>query len=59
VLSEIRRLIDSARDPFTVAANLSMVNLYWNIGDIIMEDIQRNTERAEWSGPLVEELGRR
>jgi hypothetical protein len=36
-----------------------MVNLYWNIGRIITEDIQRNSERAEYGDQLIEELGRR
>lgn len=48
VLSEIRELIDSARHHVAVTANLSMVNLYWNIGRIITEDIQKNPERAEY-----------
>jgi DUF1016 N-terminal domain len=59
VLSEIRQLIDSARDHVAVAANLSMVNLYWNIGRIITEDIQKNPERAEYGEQLVEELAMR
>jgi hypothetical protein len=58
VLSEIRQLIDSARDHVAVAANLSMVNLYWNIGRIITEDIQKNPERASYGDQLIEELGR-
>ena len=59
VLPEIRELIDSARQHVAVAANLSMVNLYWNIGRIITEDIQKNPERAAYGDQLVEELGRR
>jgi predicted nuclease of restriction endonuclease-like (RecB) superfamily len=59
VLSEIRQLIDSARGHVAVAANLSMVNLYWNIGRIITEDIQKNPERASSGEQLIEELGRR
>lgn len=50
-LSEIRQLIDSAREHVAVAANLSMVNLYWNVGRIITEDIQKNPERVVW-GPV-------
>jgi predicted nuclease of restriction endonuclease-like (RecB) superfamily len=59
VLSEIRELIDSARHHVAVTANLSMVNLYWNIGRIITVDIQKNPERAEYGDQLIEELGRR
>jgi predicted nuclease of restriction endonuclease-like (RecB) superfamily len=58
VLSEIRQLIDSAREHVAVAANLSMVNLYWNIGRIITEDIQKNPERASYGDQLIEELGK-
>jgi len=58
VLSEIRLLIDSARGHVAVAANLSMVNLYWNIGRIITEDIQKNPERASYGDQLVEDLGK-
>src|SRR5215469_14547111 len=58
VLSEIRRLIDSAREHVAVAANLSMVNTYWNIGRIITADIQQNPERASYGDQLVEELGK-
>jgi hypothetical protein len=59
VLSEIRQLIDSAPGRVAVVANLSMVNLYWNIGRIITEDIQKNPERASYGEQLIEELGRR
>lgn len=36
-----------------------MVNLYWKIGRIITEDIQKNPERAEYGDQLIEELRRR
>ena len=58
MLSEIRRLIDSAREHVAVDANLSMVNIYWNIGRIITADIQKNPERASYGDQLVEELGK-
>jgi len=35
---------------------LALVNLYWNIGRIITQDIQKNEKRAEYGEQLVEEL---
>jgi hypothetical protein len=54
--TEIRDLIEAARNHVSVTANLAMVSLYWNIGRIITQDIQRNEKRAEYGGQLVEQL---
>jgi predicted nuclease of restriction endonuclease-like (RecB) superfamily len=56
VATEIRDLIEAARSHVVVTANLAMVNLYWNIGRIVTQDIQRNEKRAEYGGQLVEQL---
>ena len=42
ILPEIRSLIEMSRQHAAVTANLVLVNLYWNIGRIIMQDIQKN-----------------
>ena len=57
VAAEIRNLIETARSHVSVTANLAMVNLYWNIGRIITQDIQKNETRAEYGERLVERLG--
>ncbi|RPJ38147.1 MAG: DUF1016 family protein, partial [Planctomycetaceae bacterium] len=57
VATEIRDLIETARSHVSVAANLAMVNLYWNIGCIITQEIQKNEIRAEYGDKLVERLG--
>jgi hypothetical protein len=59
ILLEIRRMIDAARHRVATAANLTMVNLYWNIGRVITQDIQRNEKRADYGDQLVEALSMR
>jgi len=56
VLSGIRKLIDSSRRYMADTANLVLVNLYWNIGRIISEDIQKSEKRAEYGKKLIQEL---
>jgi predicted nuclease of restriction endonuclease-like (RecB) superfamily len=57
ILPEIRSLIEMSRHHVAVTANLSLVNLYWNIGRIITQDIQKNEKRAGYGEQLVEEVG--
>lgn len=58
ILPEIRSLIEMSRHHAAVTANLALVNLYWNIGRIITQDIQRNEKRAGYGEQLIEELAR-
>ena len=58
ILPEIRSLIEVSRHHAAVAANLALVNLYWNIGRIITQDIQKNEKRAGYGEQLIEELAR-
>lgn len=58
ILPEIRSLIEQSRRHVAVTANLALVNLYWNIGRIITQDIQKNEKRAEYGKQLVEEVAR-
>lgn len=51
--SEIRGLIEAARSHVAVSANLTLVNLYWNVGRIITQDIQKNEKRAEYGAQLL------
>jgi predicted nuclease of restriction endonuclease-like (RecB) superfamily len=59
ILPEIRHMIEAARQHVAAAANLTMVNLYWNIGRVITQDIQKNEKRAGYGDQMIEELGRR
>ena len=56
VTGEIRDLIEAARRHVSVTANLALVSLYWNIGRVITQDIQKNERRAEYGGQLIEQL---
>jgi len=56
VATEIRDLIEAARNHVSVTANLALVNLYWNIGRIITQDIQKDETRAEYGVALLKEL---
>jgi predicted nuclease of restriction endonuclease-like (RecB) superfamily len=57
VTTEIRDLIEAARNRISVTANLALVNLYWNIGRIVAQEIQTDETRAEYGQRLVEHLG--
>src|SRR4030042_3563284 len=56
ILPEIRSLIEMSRHHAAVTANLALVNLYWNIGRIITQDIQKNEKRAGYGEQLLESL---
>ena len=58
ILPEIRSLIEMSRHDVAVTANLALVNLYWNIGRIVAQDIQKNEKRAGYGERLIEELAR-
>src|SRR4030066_1983866 len=58
ILPEIRSLIEISRHHAAVTANLALVNLYWNIGRIITQDIQDNEKRAGYGEQLIEELAK-
>ncbi len=56
VLPEIRSLIETSRRHVATTANLVLVNLYWNIGRAITQDIQNNEKRAGYGKQLLERL---
>lgn len=57
VATEIRDLIEAARSHVSVTANLAMVDLYWNVGRIVTQEMQRDETRAGYGEKLVERLG--
>lgn len=58
ILSEIRSLIEMSRYHAAVTANLALVNLYWKIGQVITQDIQKNEKRAEYGEQLLDSLAK-
>lgn len=58
IFEEIKGLINNSRDRVYSAVNTEMLNLYWNIGKIIME-IQQGNERATYGEAVLEKLSKK
>ena len=58
IFEEIKGLINSSRDRVYSTVNTEMLNLYWNIGKIIME-IQNGNERATYGKSVLENLSKK
>ena len=56
VLPEIQSLIEAARQHVVSTANLTLVWLYWNVGRVITQDIQKNQKRAGYGEQLLRGL---
>jgi predicted nuclease of restriction endonuclease-like (RecB) superfamily len=56
LLPAIRSLIESSRYRVAATANLELVSLYWNIGRVITQDIQKHVKRAGYGTELIEGL---
>ena len=55
IFEEIKQLINSSRERVYSTVNTEMLNLYWNIGRIIME-IQQGNERATYGEAVLTKL---
>lgn len=55
IFEEIRDLVNRSRERVYSTVNTEMLNLYWNIGKIIME-IQQGDERASYGNAVLEKL---
>lgn len=55
IFEEIKGLVNTSRNRVYSAVNTEMLNLYWNIGRIIME-IQQGNERATYGDAVLEKL---
>ncbi len=54
--SRIREILDTARSSAYRAVNFAMVQAYWNIGMVIVEDEQMGRKKAEYGEFLLKEL---
>jgi len=52
----IRAILEKARSTAYRAVNFAMVQAYWEIGRIIVEEEQKGEERAEYGTALIKEL---
>ncbi len=56
---EIKTVLEEARNNVYRAANFAMVQAYWDIGRLIVEDEQKGEQRAEYGSALIKELSKR
>lgn len=56
---EVKHVIEESRNTAYRAANFAMVQAYWNIGKLIIEEEQKGAERAKYGSELVEQLSQR
>jgi predicted nuclease of restriction endonuclease-like (RecB) superfamily len=59
IYSEVRHVIENARDSIYRNINFNMVLAYWNIGKIIVEEEQKGSKRAEYGTYLLKLLAER
>jgi predicted nuclease of restriction endonuclease-like (RecB) superfamily len=53
---EVKYIIDEARNTAYKAANFAMVQAYWNIGKVIVEEEQLGSDRAAYGQELIKQL---
>ncbi|HGI2005290.1 TPA: DUF1016 N-terminal domain-containing protein [Streptococcus agalactiae] len=58
VFNSIKTLMDKARNEVAREVNNILVQTYWEIGRIIVEDEQGHSERAEYGKELINDLSR-
>ena len=58
IFYDIKDLIINSRNKVYTTVNTEMLNLYWNIGKVIME-IQQGDERASYGDAVLEKLSQR
>ena len=56
---QVQTVIETSRETVYRAANVSMVQAYWNIGRLIVEEEQRGEQRAEYGESIIDGLSMR
>ena len=59
VYLQIKKLMEKARKQVSVQINNILVQTYWGIEKIIVDDEQKNKERAEYGKKLLKELSKK
>ena len=59
IYNEIKTILEKAKESVYKSVNFSMVNAYWNIGRIIVDEEQRGEERAEYGRYLIKFLSKK
>lgn len=58
MIEDIKNIIMSSREKVTYAVNNTMVNAYWNVGKIIVENEQNGNIKAEYGKQVMQELSK-
>lgn len=56
IFKDIQTILEKARSKSFKAINTAMVQAYWHIGKVIVEEEQRGKQRAEYGKALLEGL---
>jgi len=56
---EVKQVIKESQNTVYRAANFAMIQAYWNIGRLIVEDEQKGEQRAEYGKATLKELSTR
>lgn len=59
IYGEIKAILESARSQAFRAVNFAMVQAYWNIGRVIVEEEQRGKARAGYGEYLLKDVSER
>ena len=58
VVSQIKSLLETARQKVAVEVNSTLLSTYWQIGKIIVEDEQKHSDRAEYGKQTLKTLSK-
>ncbi len=58
MIEQIKALLENARQRVAVEVNNTLLNTYWQIGKIIVEDEQQHKDRAEYGKQTLRALSR-
>ena len=59
LIESIKKIILTSRKNIVRSVNTEMLSAYWNIGRIIVEDEQKNQERAQYGEQTLKTLSKR
>lgn len=58
VVTQIKSLLEAARQKVATEVNTTLLNTYWQIGKIIVEDEQQHSDRAEYGKQTLKTLSK-
>ena len=59
LIESIKEIIITSRKSIVRSVNTEMLSSYWNIGKLIVEDEQKNQERAQYGEQTLKHISKR